>query len=85
MASREQEKQMRETHLCGGYAGQDWCDGFYENGDTYATVTKRNGTMKMLQPFCLYCKHEGYRKIASKSSWTGISPKWCPKRQEAEE
>ena len=72
-----------DTHLCGGYTGQPWCDGFFENGDEHVTVMKENGNMKTLQPFCLYCRREGYRKIGSKGSWTSVLRISVPSRPQS--
>ena len=74
----------KDCHLCGNEKGQEWCDGFYENGTHHDLIRNDRGRLRTLMPYTFYCKKAGYRKIASKSSWTGVSPTWCPKRKAQE-
>ena len=46
---------------------------------------KRDGMIvknRKLDAYCFYCVSDkfatGARKIGSKASWTGRTPKWCP-------
>lgn len=67
------------THLCTGYNKPD-CEYFLQtdNKETFL-----NG--KRLDVCCYYCTSENKaRKIGSGGTWTGLSPKFCPKRRAAE-
>ena len=65
------------THLCQVY-GKDDCEYFLQT-DNEETVL--NG--KTLDPCSYYCTSENkVRKIGSGGTWTGLSPKFCPKRKE---
>ena len=65
------------THLCQVY-GKDDCEYFLQ-ADNEKTVL--NG--KTLDPCSYYCTSENkVRKIGSGGTWTGLSPKFCPKRKE---
>ena len=71
-------QQWDETHLCGDYHG-DHCEYLVQAKDD----TVLNG--KKLDHWCPYCTSENkVRKIGSAGSWTGISPKFCPKRKALE-
>lgn len=64
------------THLCSRY-GEGDCEYFLET-DNKETIL--NG--KKLDICCYYCTSENkVRKIDSGGSWTGLSPKFCPKRR----
>ena len=68
---------MIENHLCGTYVGQKKCEHFREIGSKPETFGN-----KVLDRCCYYCMSEGKcRKIGNGGSWTGLSPKWCPKRK----
>ncbi len=72
------QQQWDETHLCGDYHG-DHCEYLVQAKDD----TILNG--KNLDSWCPYCTSENkVRKIGSAGSWTGISPKFCPKRKALE-
>lgn len=65
------------THLCNKF-GKDPCEYFLQT-DNEKTVL--NG--KTLAPCSYYCTSENkVRKIGSGGTWTGLSPKFCPKRKE---
>ncbi len=69
------QQQWDETHLCGDYDGEH-CEYLVQAKDD----TILNG--KKLDSWCPYCTAENkVRKIGSAGSWTGISPKFCPKRK----
>lgn len=69
------QQQWDETHLCGDYHGEH-CEYLVQaKGDTVM-----NG--KKLDSWCPYCTSENkVRKIGNAGLWTGISPKFCPKRK----
>lgn len=72
------QRQWDETHLCGNYHGEH-CGYLVQAMDN----TIING--KKLDKWCPYCTSENkVRKIGSAGSWTGISPKFCPKRKTLE-
>lgn len=67
------------THLCSGYNKPD-CEYFLQTDNK---ETFRDG--KRLDLCCYYCTSENkVRKIGSGGTWTGLSPKFCPKRRAAE-
>lgn len=67
------------THLCNKF-GEDPCEYFMQT-DNEKTVL--NG--KTLDICSYYCTSENkVRKIGSGGTWTGLSPKFCPKRRAAE-
>ncbi len=72
------QQQWDETHLCGDYYGEH-CEYLVQaKGDTVL-----NG--KQLDSWCPYCTSENkVRKIGNAGMWTGISPKFCPKRKALE-
>ncbi len=69
------QQQWDETHLCGDYHGEH-CEYLVQaEGDTVM-----NG--KKLDSWCPYCTSENkVRKIGNAGLWTGISPRFCPKRK----
>lgn len=68
------------THLCGTVIGSERCEYFLQTG---SEETVLNG--KKLDICCYYCTSENkVRKIGSGGTWTGLSPKFCPKRKFAE-
>lgn len=70
--------QWDETHLCSRYNESD-CEFFLK---TDAEIVF-NG--KKLDKCCYYCTSENkVRKIGTGGTWTGLSPKFCPKRKTAE-
>lgn len=70
--------QWDETHLCSRYNESD-CEFFLK---TDAEIVF-NG--KKLDKYCYYCTSENkVRKIDTGGTWTGLSPKFCPKRKTAE-
>lgn len=72
------QQQWDETHLCGNYHGEH-CEYLVQAKDD----TVLNG--KKLESWCPYCTSEKkVRKIGSAGMWTGISPKFCPKRKALE-
>ena len=72
------QQQWDETHLCGNYHGKH-CEYLIQAKND----TVLNG--KKLDSWCPYCTSENkVRKIGSAGSWTGISPKFCPKRKALE-
>lgn len=72
------QQQWDKTHLCGDYQGVH-CEYLVQAKDD----TVLNG--KKLDSWCPYCTSENkVRKIGSAGSWTGISPKFCPKRKALE-
>lgn len=69
------------THLCGSRFEDNVCEFFLE---TNSNGTTMNG--KKLDGCCYYCTSENkVRKIGSGGLWTGLSPKYCPKRKKIEE
>lgn len=79
--SRMQE-QWDNTHLClrGNRFDNNVCEFFLKTDSKDTTV---NG--KKLDRSCYYCTSENkFRKIGSGGSWTGLSPKFCPKRKALE-
>lgn len=70
--------QWDESHLCRRYNEND-CEFFLQVNDE----TVLNG--KKLDKCCYYCTSENkVRKIGTGGTWTGLSPKFCPKRKIAE-
>lgn len=79
------QSRMREqwdnTHLCGSKYNDTRCEFFLQ---TDSEDTNVNG--KKLDRFCYYCTSDNkIRKIGSGGSWTGLSPKFCPKRKALEQ
>lgn len=72
-------QQWEETHLCGDFYGEH-CEYLLQAKDD----TVING--KKLDIYCPYCTSENkVRKIGTAGTWTGLSPKFCPKRLENKE
>lgn len=68
------------THLCRKLGKKD-CEYFLQTSNKETVV---NG--KQLDICCYYCTSENkVRKIGSGGTWTGLSPKFCPKRKALEE
>lgn len=69
-----------KTHLCGGIYGDKRCEHLLyvkESGQTHGKI--------VLQQYYVYCTAGGRcRSMGCAASWTGCSPKWCPKRQALE-
>lgn len=63
-------------HICGSpYAGH--CKHLHYSGRDEVIGTKK------LDDYCLYCTAgERPKKIAGIASWTGLTPKWCPKLED---
>lgn len=75
------QEQWAKTHLCGSKYDDTLCEFFLE-ADSNETIV--NG--KKLDHCCYYCTSENkIRKIGSGGSWTGLSPKFCPKRKALEQ
>lgn len=75
--SVKMQEQWDSTHLCGSKYFGTLC-GYFLQTDSDDTVI--NG--KKLDRWCYYCTSENkVRKIGSGGSWTGLSPKFCPKRK----
>lgn len=73
--------QWDNTHLCGNRFDNNVCEFFLK---TDSNGTTMNG--KRLDRCCYYCTSENkVRKIGSGGSWTGLSPKFCPKRKALEQ
>ena len=73
------QQQWDETHLCGYYYGEH-CEYLIETTKDDSFI---NG--KKLDKFCPYCTSENkVRKIGTGGLWTGLSPKFCPKRKALE-
>lgn len=69
-----------KTHLCGSMYSDKKCENF-----VYATEPDMKIGKKVLQRYYVYCTAEGRcRSMGCAASWTGCSPKWCPKRQAME-
>jgi len=69
------QQQWDDTHLCGNYHGEH-CE--------YLIEAKSDTVLdgKKLDSWCPYCTSENkVRKIGSAGMWTGLSPKFCPKRK----
>ena len=74
-------EQWDNTHLCGSKYHNTRCEFFLETDSENTTM---NG--KRLDRCCYYCTSENkIRKIGSGGSWTGLSPKFCPKRKALEQ
>ena len=72
--------EIDNNHLCGNYTDDAHCE-FLLTSETDTVV---NG--KKLGVYCVYCTAENkIRKINDLSFWTGLSPKFCPKRKKLEE
>ncbi len=70
------QQQWEQTHLCGDFYGEH-CE---------FLIQAKNDTIingKKLDVWCPYCTSENkVRKIGSAGMWTGLSPKFCPKRKD---
>lgn len=74
------QQQWDETHLCGSKCDNTLCE-FFLQTDCKDNVV--NG--KKLDRCCYYCTSENkVRKIGDGGTWTGLSPKFCPKRKALE-
>lgn len=72
--------QWDKTHLCRRLYKDD-CEYFLQTGSIETVLDGHK-----LAKCCYYCTSENkVRKIGSGGSWTGLSPKFCPKRRELEE
>lgn len=75
------QEQWEKTHLCGNKHDDTLCEHFLQ---TNSDDTVING--KRLDKCCYYCTSEDkIRKIGGGGSWTGLSPKFCPKRKALEQ
>lgn len=73
------QEQWEKTHLCGDYH-HEHCEFLIQAEEN----TVING--KTLDSWCPYCTSENkVRKIGSAGMWTGLSPKFCPKRKALEQ
>lgn len=67
---------------CKNYKTGDVCPELYEvvhQGD----VVRSSG--KQLEQYCYYCMATPrVKKIGHKASWSGSTPKWCPKGRGSE-
>lgn len=80
MMSVKVQEQWDNTHLCGNRFDNNVCE-FFLQTDSQNTIV--NG--KKLDRSCYYCTSENkVRKIGSGGSWTGLSPKFCPRRKALE-
>lgn len=71
--------EIEHNYLCGNYHAEH-CEFLF----TSEKNTVLNG--KKLGVYCAYCTSENkIRKINHISLWSGISPKFCPKRKQIEE
>ncbi len=76
--TREQQEIYRNTHLCGAIRDDGKCEHLL-----YAENDMAIGKKK-LNRYYVYCTAENrVRSMGCAASWTGCSPKWCPKRKEA--
>ena len=65
-----------DNHYCGSIYSENHCK--------YLLYSKKDSVFngKKLNDFCVYCtSEEKIRKIGHQSTWTGLSPKFCPIRQ----
>lgn len=72
--------EIDNDHFCGNYTDDAHCE--------FLLTSKKDTVMngKKLDMYCAYCTSENkIRKINSLSFWTGLSPKFCPKRKKIEE
>ena len=68
----------KQTHLCGS-AYSEHCEYLLFT----SRATEYNG--KKLDDYCVYCTFQNKaRKINGTATWTGLTPKFCPKRQKIE-
>lgn len=80
-AANSVQNQWDNTHLCGTKINSDRCEHFLETGSEEKVLHGRK-----LDKWCYYCTSENkVRKIGSGGTWTGLSPKFCPKRKALEE
>lgn len=71
-------EKWKQTHLCGDPHG-DHCENLLYAQEN----TVYNG--KELDKCCVYCTYnDKVRKISSMALWTGLTPKFCYKRQDTE-
>lgn len=71
-----------QTHLCGSLYGK--ADAKCEHL-LYVTEEGQSIGKKRLEKYYVYCLAESkVRSMGCAASWTGCSPKWCPKRKEKE-
>ena len=69
-----------KTHLGGSIYSSDRCEHLL-----YATEKGQTHGKKALQQYFVYCTAEHRcRSMGCAASWTGCSPKWCPKRKALE-
>lgn len=69
------------THLCGSvYDKKNACENLL-----YADKADMTAGKKPLKQYYAYCTAEGKcRSLGCVATFTGCSPKWCPKRKESE-
>ena len=78
MALADLREKWDKTHLCGSIYGEH-CEHFLY------TQEKIEYNNKALDRYCIYCTANGKaRKISGAAAWTGLTPKYCYKRQEQE-
>lgn len=74
-----------KTHLCGDLYGEQCEHLLYVTDSVKAVSVRVNGRKRDLQKYFVYCLAEGRcRSMGCAASWTGFSPKWCPKRKALE-
>ena len=76
----EANELLKKKECCGRISGDD-----VRNAPTINPEDCRpQGRWKIkLDDYCLYCTAgERPKKIAGIASWTGLTPKWCPKLED---
>ena len=72
-----------KTHLCGHLYGDDHCRYLlYATKYTDIACAKRLQKLKKNHVYCI--AENRCRSMGCAAKWTGLSPKWCPKRIEME-
>ncbi|MDE6728733.1 MAG: ParB/RepB/Spo0J family partition protein [Oscillospiraceae bacterium] len=74
------QQQWEQTHLCGDLYSKQHCEYLIQADEDTVLSGKK------LDSWCPYCTSENkVRKIGSAGMWTGLSPKFCPKRKALEQ
>lgn len=78
---KSQINPMSESQI-----GNHYCGSIYsENHCEHLLYSKKDSVFndKKLSDFCIYCtSEEKIRKIGHQAAWTGLSPRFCPIRQQ---
>lgn len=59
------------------------CPHMWESGKGGERLSSISGPSRKAASYTYYCRHTGLcRKIAHKTDYTGLVPKWCPRLAE---